>query len=294
MMTMQKRVPLMLLACLAVAGLIAGVVWAQWVYDDLPVGTIASEDTFLVRDVSDETTDTGMQLQYPWSVMVQDMAGALGVELDAVDGEFRIELPQNTVPVTFGAEVDSGSIFFAADDSLMVWAPGALSASEVGARLPQDCNDDDVLVADALEVSGWKCMNLSNHPVILEIVDLLGGNLFIFTEGVPAAYPAYLDDGEVVIEFTVTLTNPDYAISATNCSIDAGANWIAAGGNGNPTCVWNGLDALADGVYTLWIEVCDDKPITPNCSIEGDPGWVFTVDTTAPVVDLSALDEGVP
>ena len=43
-------------------------------YDDMGSGTIADEDTFLVRDVSDATTGTGYQWEYPWSVMKADIS----------------------------------------------------------------------------------------------------------------------------------------------------------------------------------------------------------------------------
>ncbi len=66
-------------AALAIFLLAASAVIAdKWSdYADMSSGTIADADTFLVRDVSDTSlAATGTQKEYPWSVMLTDLAGA--------------------------------------------------------------------------------------------------------------------------------------------------------------------------------------------------------------------------
>ena len=47
-------------------------------YGDYTAGQIIAADTFLVRDSDDATTATGIQKEYPWSVMKTDLATWMG------------------------------------------------------------------------------------------------------------------------------------------------------------------------------------------------------------------------
>ena len=176
---------------LLTTGMAIGTKWSD--YADQTAGNIAAGDTFLVRDIDDATlAATGTQKEYPWSVMISDLTGALPYNLTT-----------SGVPISVSAAQMNGIIF--------------MTAAE------------EVLIPDVCDAASGKWLIVFNktaaNQVEVAVADT-GNDKFVLIDGTATGVNDELDlstDASSWVKVACLEANTWYVVAGVGATTDGGA-----------------------------------------------------------------------